>query len=116
MRRRSPTMKERLTPCECCKYPLSERHHLLDFAYHGERNYTIQLCPNCHSLYHLAYQAYILKSKKSKLILGSVILKLGLNNPVCLFIYEKVHEAESVRRQIELNSIKIADLERENDV
>lgn len=58
-KRRRTTRQERLTPCGCCNWPLTERHHLLEFSDHGENNYTVQLCPNCHDLYHIIWNAYI---------------------------------------------------------
>src|SRR5262245_36903190 len=58
MKRRHVTRQERLKHCECCNWPLTERHHLLSFARHGENKYTVQLCPNCHDLYHIIWNAY----------------------------------------------------------
>ena len=52
-KRRRPTRVQRLTPCECCGYPVSQRHHLLEVADYGENDVTTQLCACCHELYHL---------------------------------------------------------------
>lgn len=57
MRRRRATDKERMTACSACGYPISQRHHLWDIATHGENAVTVQLCPNCHELHHLLYNA-----------------------------------------------------------
>lgn len=57
MRRRRATDKERMTACTACGYPISQRHHLWDIATHGENAVTVQLCPNCHELHHLMYNA-----------------------------------------------------------
>lgn len=105
-KRRRTTVKETLTACVCCKFPLSERHHMLDFAYHGEHNYTIPLCPNCHMLFHLIHSAYILKSERSRYILGTTILKMGFENPTIQFLHDKVNEAEDVRRILEKKAIE----------
>jgi hypothetical protein len=51
--RRRATLKERSTPCQCCAFPLSHRHHWLALARYGEHEATLQLCPNCHYVYHL---------------------------------------------------------------
>lgn len=51
--RRPSTVAERMTPCECCGYPVSERHHLVPIAAYGENPHTAQLCANCHELYHI---------------------------------------------------------------
>jgi hypothetical protein len=56
--RRKAKLHERLSPCECCGYPLSHRHHTIPIAGWGESGYTIQLCPNCHELFHLILLAY----------------------------------------------------------
>ena len=51
--RRRTTLNERYTPCNCCNYPISHRHHLFEVAIYGESNFTRPLCPNCHELYHI---------------------------------------------------------------
>jgi len=66
MRRRRPTYQERMTPCSACGYPISHRHHLWDVATHGENMVTIQLCPNCHELQHLMYNALVRDSVYSQ--------------------------------------------------
>lgn len=65
-RRRRPTYQERMTPCSACGYPVSHRHHLWDIAMHGENMVTIQLCPNCHELQHLFYNALVRDSEYSR--------------------------------------------------
>ncbi len=56
--RRTSTLKERKTPCQCCGFPLSHRHHVLPVRVYGETEWTLQLCPNCHTLYHLIESAW----------------------------------------------------------
>lgn len=56
--RRTTRLQERLTPCQCCNYPISERHHLLEYAEFGETRYTRQLCANCHELFHIIDKAF----------------------------------------------------------
>lgn len=51
--RRAVKLHERTVPCLCCNYPITQRHHLLPFAIYGENGMTVQLCANCHELYHL---------------------------------------------------------------
>lgn len=51
--RRQTTFEELTTPCFICNSTPTERHHLLDFSVYGKNNVTVQLCPNCHYLYHL---------------------------------------------------------------
>jgi len=52
-RRKAPKAGERLSPCICCSYPVTQRHHCLNFADYGEVGPSIQLCANCHEFYHL---------------------------------------------------------------
>src|SRR6266566_3671332 len=55
--RRPATLIERSTPCQCCAFPLTQRHHLCGVAKYGENEFTVQLCPNCHRIYHLIDEA-----------------------------------------------------------
>jgi len=66
--RRRATIKERLTPCFACGYPSSHRHHLWTLEAHGENEVTIQLCANCHELYHLFYNVLVRDSAYSRAI------------------------------------------------
>lgn len=54
-KRRSVTLQDRVTPCACCGYRLSHRHHLFPIAEWGGNNQTIPLCANCHELYHIVF-------------------------------------------------------------
>jgi hypothetical protein len=62
-KRRSVKKKERLSDCECCGYPLSHRHHLFPVCKYGENEETIQLCANCHELWHILYSAHVFYEK-----------------------------------------------------
>lgn len=57
-KRRSTTLAERLTPCECCGHPITERHHFMPFKRHGDGGVTAQLCANCHDAYHIFDRAH----------------------------------------------------------
>lgn len=59
--RRKTKTRERRQPCRLCFYPLSQRHHLLEVAHHGENGCTVQLCANCHELFHIAHGAWFKK-------------------------------------------------------
>ena len=57
-RRKKATRRERITPCEWCEHPLSQRHHLLPVSIYGdEQKYILRLCANCHELYHIVEKA-----------------------------------------------------------
>lgn len=71
--RRNATLEERLTACEVCAYPLSEKHHLLPFAWMGDSPVTFQLCPNCHSLVHIAFDALIHDREHSQLLFRTIV-------------------------------------------
>lgn len=71
--RRRPKVQDRLVTCAACGYPSSHRHHLWDFATHGENNVTIHLCANCHELNHLMYNALVKQSDYSRDILRHVM-------------------------------------------
>ena len=73
MRRRRATDKERMTACSACGYPISQRHHLWDIATHGENAVTVQLCPNCHELHHLMYNALARDSLYSQKLVRHVL-------------------------------------------
>ena len=57
-KRRHAKLHERVTPCQCCGYFLSHRHHLLPVSEWKENGFTVQLCANCHELYHILYTVY----------------------------------------------------------
>jgi hypothetical protein len=68
--RRAPTFEQRLSPCECCGYPLSQRHHAIPFVDHGETNLTIQVCATCHELYHVVWAAVVDRRPKALALVG----------------------------------------------
>lgn len=78
-RRRRPTYQERMTACSACGYPVSHRHHLWDIAMHGENMVTIQLCPNCHELQHLFYNALVRDSEYSRRLAAHALASDRLN-------------------------------------
>jgi hypothetical protein len=63
--RRETRVEERITPCQFCAYPISERHHALPVSMYGENECTLQLCANCHGLYHIVQSVFVRKSKRA---------------------------------------------------
>jgi len=59
MRRRKTKLSERLKPCECCGYPVTERHHATPIATHGENIDYAYLCANCHVAAHVFERAIV---------------------------------------------------------
>ncbi len=101
--RKRATKKERLTPCQVCLWPLSQRHHLLPIAEYGENDTTVQLCANCHEIYHLIYNHYVLGSKN--LLLGHVLVKLGFINQTISELYQLVERARELDRVMTAQAI-----------
>lgn len=65
----SKKIKERVSPCSVCGYPISEKHHMAERHIYGDNDYTIKLCANCHELFH------ILKTCKSDVKRGWIALQ-----------------------------------------
>lgn len=97
LRRRSIKRGERLTKCQFCDYPFSQRHHALPISVYGENNCTLQLCANCHELYHIVERAFLFKSKSSAKLLESFFLSYGKDDirykKACHFIAAAVNIA-----------------------
>lgn len=87
MRRRRPSDKERMTPCSACGYPVSHRHHLWDIATHGENAVTVQLCPNCHELHHLMYNALARDSAYSRKLVQQILFSDKVPQEAIIRIY-----------------------------
>ncbi len=53
-RRKHTTPQLRSTPCLCCGFPLTARHHFAFYYGPGQRDneYTVQLCGSCHDTFH----------------------------------------------------------------
>jgi hypothetical protein len=67
-------------------------------AEYGENDATIQLCANCHELYHLMYNYYINRTGGN--LLGQVLYKLGVTNSRTQRIYEIVMHANELERKV----------------
>lgn len=50
--RQRPRRQDRLLPCVCCAWPITESHHILLQSKYGEGE-RVRLCANCHDLFHL---------------------------------------------------------------
>lgn len=109
-KRRSTSRAERLISCECCGYPLSQRHHLLPVAEYEENELTLHLCANCHEKYHLIYGAYIEERQGCRELLGLLYLKTGVNTPDPHFdwLRDKAHEAKELQREWDKEAMRIA--------
>lgn len=85
--RRRTTLSERLDPCSCCGYPLSQRHHGLPVAIYGESDPGTALCANCHELVHIVEQAgyardgLIVQSKRTLYLYDHFVETFGENDP-----------------------------------
>lgn len=54
--RPSVSVQDRMIPCACCDYPISERHHVVPFSEWGD-GIVLSLCANCHELWHIIDRA-----------------------------------------------------------
>ncbi len=99
-RRKQASLANRLTPCECCKHPISQRHHLVRFAKRGENEYTTQLCANCHEVYHIMAQVYRNwyngNETSANHILGHLQQVWGMKHSTLIFLHELVTKAQSI--------------------
>src|SRR5438552_1530941 len=95
--RRATTRDERLTPCECCGFPLSHRHHMLDVASHGENDCTAQLCGTCHDLFHVMENSYSFGNRKARRLVDELVLLLGRKNQRLQRVQSLVMEAKKLR-------------------
>jgi hypothetical protein len=111
-RRRKARSSERRTPCECCGFPLSQRHHLLPVACYGESEHTIQLCANCHELFHLIFRGRFENFPASKRQLGRILLSVyRYENPkIFAFLYQITEEARDL--EIAYSQAAMAEAER----
>lgn len=80
LRRKEVSLGERITPCEFCGYPLSQRHHALPISLCGENGCTLQLCANCHEIYHIVERVYLYKSERSQKLLDAFIQVYGFDD------------------------------------
>lgn len=111
-KRRSTTLSERTTPCACCGYPISHRHHPIGVAETGESRHTLQFCPNCHELFHLVQAALVRKSRYCNRVLQKYVEARGWDDPALTFMFSKVIEVEDIRGTFTRETPKIVDAVR----
>lgn len=110
--RRRTTLQERTTPCACCAHPISHRHHVLGFARSGENWHTLQLCPNCHELFHLIQSAVVGESAYSNKVLQRYGEANGTEDSTFEFMMAKVMEVEDLRGAFTTETPKIVNAVR----
>jgi hypothetical protein len=106
-KRRYTKIEERLIDCACCKYPISQRHHLLPISVYGENECTIQLCTRCHELYHILYNAHdkyqntlSMKVFKSLSVYLGLIKKMGYKKDHSIeFLQNLVNRVYQIRKE-----------------
>ncbi len=112
-KRRKCTLSERTTPCACCGYPISHRHHLMAVATHGENLHSARLCPNCHELFHLLQSVLIRRSRHSNRVLRQYTEVKGMDDIALRFMYSKVLEVEDIEGTFTRNAVKVTEAVRE---
>lgn len=107
MNRRKTSIDEIITPCECCGFLISQRHHILDFAIHGESNMQIYLCPNCHYMLHVCIKYNVYKKKHAGIIWNYFASMMGNDNKLIVFFLEKTQEYMEQKFEIFIDSTEI---------
>jgi hypothetical protein len=100
-KRRHTKLVERLTPCECCRHPLSTRAHLLDVATWGENEFSVQLCQNCHELYDIIAVVFekVGNSSAHSIKLLSVVMEIwGPKHPVLLYLSDLAQRVQGIKQ------------------
>lgn len=99
VKRRRATREERLTPCECCGFPLSHRHHLLPVCDFDENDCTAALCGSCHDMFHVIDNGSRPNANKQVVLLyGELVQRLGLNNERLMTLFRLVKEAQRLHK------------------
>lgn len=78
--RRRTRLEEAASGCECCVFPLAERHHLLEFAEFGENERTAMLCPTCHWVVHICLDAHLRRSERALALWEHLVALLSLGD------------------------------------
>ena len=67
----------------------------------------MQLCPNCHDLYHLICRVFIEKSKQQQRILDSYCAWAGENDARFQFLYMKMRKYHEIDKKVGQNSARV---------
>lgn len=106
-RRDKTPLAERLLPCQCCNYPLSQRHHLLEVSQYGENRARVQLCANCHEFYHIAYKMCVLKSKSKTVKRAFLAIHKHLEwNAQMTFILGLIEYVQELKDDIDIELLR----------
>lgn len=101
-RRRKIGIDERLTPCQFCGHPISQKHHALPVSIFGENKFTLQLCANCHELYHIVQDSFLGGGgERTQKTLDALISHFGKDDiriqKACHFISSAINIASGVK-------------------
>ena len=75
--RRTTKLEETTMPCEGCGFPISHRHHILEYADYGENDYTLQACATCHWTLHICVSAHKPKGARAWKLWTHLLRSLG---------------------------------------
>lgn len=93
VKRPKSKLRERLLPCQFCDYPISEKHHALPISIFGKTPYTLQLCANCHELYHIVERVILYESKRAAYLLNAFKNRYGDDDARLLKAYHFIAAA-----------------------
>lgn len=77
MKRRATKLEETTTPCESCGFPISHRHHLMEYAEYGENDCTLQACATCHWTLHICVSALGSRNARAWKLWSHLLRSLG---------------------------------------
>lgn len=111
MIRRATKKSERRTPCVVCGFPRSHRHHRFPVSVYGEHEHTMQLCSNCHGIYHLLERHYIQKLLSARNEIASPTFKSWLrkNGRTADTLVRLVHEDNRHRAIYDSELLKLGE-------
>lgn len=78
--RKRVSVKHRITPCKWCRFPISQRHHFLPVSEYGENDITVQICANCHEIYHIIHTCLTKQTPSSMTKYIALTVHLGEND------------------------------------
>ncbi len=82
-------------------------------AEYGENRHSVQLCPNCHELFHIIQPSVISESKVANRVLRAYMDVKGFDDPVFKFLIAKVMDVEDLQCTFKKHTILITEAVRE---
>src|SRR5438128_2319385 len=104
-RRRAATSWDRMGPCKCCRFPLTQRHHVLGFKAHGEGGLVVYLCGTCHDIIHVMERA-VNNSRRAHQLLAWLRMQQRSDDDRLCCLDRLVKKAVRLRRKATLADLQ----------